>query len=84
MASRADPKGWRDRSANAIYCVLPLHCLLSSSMMEGKILAVFGFMLVITMTLPYVPFSIVYVFLYLSAAVTSVTQQEMSRNKPFI
>lgn len=75
MAIRAHSKGWRmDGSANGRYCAVSLHCLLSSSVMEGKILAAFGFMPVITMTLPYVPFSIVYVFLYLSAAATSVTQ----------
>lgn len=67
------PKGWRDRSANAIQRVLPLQCLFSSSGMEGKIMAVFGFMPVIAMTLPYVPFSIVYVSLYLSAPEASVT-----------
>lgn len=82
--SRAHPEGWRDRSDNAIYCVLPLCCLLSSSVMERKILSVFGFMPVVSRTLPYLPFSIVLVFLYLSAAATSVTQQEISRNKPFV
>lgn len=66
--------------------VLPLHCLLSSSGMEGKIMAAFGFVPVIAMTLPYVPFSTVYVSLHLSpaAAAASVTPQETSRNKPFI
>jgi len=58
-------------------CSLPT---LPAGLLEvaGQILALVGSMPVITMTLPYVPFSIVYVFLYLSAAAASVTQQVIS------